>query len=110
MGFLLRVDALLRRIVLRGRGSESRGRGCAADLVLVVHEALHPRFERRGDDLYTRVDVPLLQVGRRRPCTVQRACTPNRVPGARLHLPARERLLFAALCMSERNPALGVGL
>ena len=49
------------RIVLAGRGSESRGRGCAADLVLVVHEALHPRFERRGDDLHTRVALPLLQ-------------------------------------------------
>ena len=44
--------------MLKGRGNEARGRGCG-DLVLVVHEALHARFQRKGDDLYTRVDVSL---------------------------------------------------
>lgn len=48
------------RIVLRGRGDEVPGRGCS-DLVLVVREALHPRFERRGDDLLTCVSIDLLQ-------------------------------------------------
>ena len=48
----------MRRLLLKGRGNEARGRGCG-DLALVVHEALHARFQRRGDDLYTRVDVPL---------------------------------------------------
>jgi DnaJ-class molecular chaperone len=46
-------------VVLKNRGDEARGRGCG-DLILVIHEALHPRFQRKGDDLYTRVDVPLL--------------------------------------------------
>ena len=46
--------------MLRGRGDESPGRGCS-DIVLVVREALHPRFERRGNDLFTCLSVPLVQ-------------------------------------------------
>ncbi|BDA49616.1 DnaJ homolog subfamily B member 4 [Coccomyxa sp. Obi] len=48
------------RIVLRGRGDEVPGRGCS-DVILVVREALHPQFERRGDDLITCVSLPLVQ-------------------------------------------------
>ena len=46
--------------MLRGRGDESPGQGCS-DIVLVVREALHPRFERRGNDLFTCLSVPLVQ-------------------------------------------------
>ena len=48
------------RIVLRGRGDEVPGQGCS-DVILVVREALHPQFERRGDDLITCVSIPLVQ-------------------------------------------------
>lgn len=30
-------------------------------MALVVREELHPRFERKANDLLTRVEVPLLQ-------------------------------------------------
>lgn len=46
------------RIRLRGQGESGRG-GQAGDLYLVVHYRPDPRFEIRGDDLYTKVDVPL---------------------------------------------------
>jgi DnaJ-class molecular chaperone len=36
------------------------GRGAAGDLYLVVTVLPHSRFERKGDDLVTEVDVPLL--------------------------------------------------
>lgn len=31
-----------------------------ADLVFVVREELHPRYERRGNNLITRVNLPLV--------------------------------------------------
>ena len=44
------------RITLAGKGNEAPGRG-AGDLVLVVRQALHARFERRGDDLLATAQV-----------------------------------------------------
>ncbi|MEX2158291.1 MAG: J domain-containing protein [Dehalococcoidia bacterium] len=43
------------------RGSRVRvgGDGTGADITLVVSVRAHPRFERKGADLYTNVDVPL---------------------------------------------------
>lgn len=48
-------------MVLKERGDERMGGGSAADVALVVREELHPRFERKGNDLMTRLEVPLLQ-------------------------------------------------
>ncbi len=45
-----------RRLTLAGKGDEAPGRG-AGDVVLVVRQALHARFERRGDDLHARVEA-----------------------------------------------------
>jgi DnaJ-class molecular chaperone len=45
-----------RRLTLAGKGDEAPDRG-AGDVVLVVRQALHARFERRGDDLHARVEV-----------------------------------------------------
>ncbi|MDO8615152.1 MAG: DnaJ C-terminal domain-containing protein [Dehalococcoidia bacterium] len=48
------------RVRLAGEGSPSPGRaGPRGDLYVVVRVRPHPRFERRGDDLYTDVPVPL---------------------------------------------------
>jgi curved DNA-binding protein len=44
---------------LAGQGQPGRGGGPAGDLYLVVSVRPDPRFERRGDDLVTRVQVPL---------------------------------------------------
>jgi curved DNA-binding protein len=45
------------RIRLRGQGES--GPGGKSDLYLVIHIRPDARFEVRGDDLYTKVDVPL---------------------------------------------------
>ena len=45
------------RIRLAGKGEPGQNSGPAGDLFLVPHIAPHPRFERKGDDLYT--DVPV---------------------------------------------------
>lgn len=45
------------RVRIAGEGE--RGAGARGDLHLVVSVRKHPRFERRGDDLYTDVDVPV---------------------------------------------------
>ena len=50
----------LRRVVLKEQGDEHMGRR-SSDVALVVREELHPQFERKGDDLLTRVEVPLVQ-------------------------------------------------
>ncbi len=48
------------RVVLKEQGDEHLGRR-SSDVALVVREELHPQFERKGNDLLTRVEVPLLQ-------------------------------------------------
>ncbi|KAK9838097.1 hypothetical protein WJX81_001295 [Elliptochloris bilobata] len=47
------------RLTLTGKGNEAPGRG-AGNLMLVVRQALHAHFERRGDDLLHNAEVPLL--------------------------------------------------
>jgi DnaJ-class molecular chaperone len=47
------------RVRAAGEGGEGSGGGSAGDLYLVVSIAPHPRFERRGQDLHTRVRVPV---------------------------------------------------
>ena len=47
------------RVRVAGEGEHGAGGGRAGDLYLRVRLAPHPRFERKGRDLYTRVDVPV---------------------------------------------------
>ncbi|QWW19037.1 molecular chaperone DnaJ [Schaalia sp. 19OD2882] len=47
------------RIRLAGKGEVGLGGGPAGDLYLEVHENPHPVFTRRGDDLHTRITVPM---------------------------------------------------
>ncbi|ADJ26717.1 chaperone DnaJ domain protein [Dehalogenimonas lykanthroporepellens BL-DC-9] len=47
------------RVRLAGKGGEGTGGGPRGDLFLVVRVAPHPRFERKGDDLYAPIEVPL---------------------------------------------------
>jgi len=47
------------RIRLAGQGGPSGNGGAAGDLYLRVHVGAHPRFERKGDDVYVDVDVPV---------------------------------------------------
>jgi curved DNA-binding protein len=47
------------RVRVAGQGHPGRAGGPAGDLYLVVAVRPDPRFERRGDDLYTRVVAPL---------------------------------------------------
>ncbi|MEA2584091.1 MAG: curved DNA-binding protein [Thermomicrobiales bacterium] len=47
------------RIRLAGQGNPGRAGGPAGDLYLVVTVRPDPRFEREGDDLRTRISVPL---------------------------------------------------
>ncbi len=49
------------RIRVAGEGHPGLGGGPAGDLYLVVHVLPHERFERRGDDLETKVEVPLTE-------------------------------------------------
>jgi molecular chaperone DnaJ len=46
------------RVRLGGRGHAGSHGGPPGDLYLLVHVEPDPRFERRGEDLVTRVDVP----------------------------------------------------
>lgn len=46
------------RIRVSGRGSAGERGGPSGDLYVVAHVERDPRFERRGDDLVTRMDVP----------------------------------------------------
>ncbi len=48
------------RVRIAGEGRPGTGKGAAGDLYLVITTLPHPRFERKGDDLVTEVDVPLL--------------------------------------------------
>jgi curved DNA-binding protein len=47
------------RVRVAGEGESAPPGGAAGDLYLVVRLLPHPRFERRGQDLYTRVLVPI---------------------------------------------------
>ena len=47
------------RVKVRGEGEPGTGEMPAGDLYLVVRLLPHSRFERRGQDLYTRVPVPV---------------------------------------------------
>jgi curved DNA-binding protein len=47
------------RVRAAGEGEAGPGGGSSGDLFLVVHVLPHPRFDRRGQDLYTRVAVPV---------------------------------------------------
>jgi len=47
------------KITFEGKGDEVRG-GPPGDLVFVVREQPHPRFTRRGNDLHTKVQIPLV--------------------------------------------------
>jgi DnaJ-class molecular chaperone len=47
------------RVRASGEGEPAPAGGAAGDLYLVVRLLPHPRFERRGQDLYVRVPVPV---------------------------------------------------
>jgi DnaJ-class molecular chaperone len=47
------------RVRIAGEGEQGSGGGQAGDLYLRIHQTPHPRFERKGRDLYTRVQIPL---------------------------------------------------
>ena len=58
----VRVPAGVRdglRVRASGEGGPGSQGGSAGDLFLVVQVLPHPRFERKGDDLYARVGVPV---------------------------------------------------
>ncbi len=48
------------RVRIAGEGHPGFGGGPKGDLYLLVTVANHPRFERKGDDLYVDVDVPVV--------------------------------------------------
>jgi len=48
------------RVRVAGEGRPGFGSGAPGDLYLVTTVLPHPRFERKGDDLITDIDVPLL--------------------------------------------------
>ena len=48
------------RVRIAGEGHPGTGGGPKGDLYLQVTVAGHPRFERKGDDLYVDVDVPVV--------------------------------------------------
>ncbi len=48
------------RVRATGEGASAPAGGSAGDLYLTVRVLPHPRFERRGQDLHTRLPVPLL--------------------------------------------------
>jgi curved DNA-binding protein len=47
------------RVRVAGEGEHGAGGGQSGDLYLRIHVPPHPRFERKGKDLYTRVPIPL---------------------------------------------------
>lgn len=47
------------RVRAAGEGEAAPPGGTAGDLYLIVRLLPHPRFERRGQDVYTRVSVPM---------------------------------------------------
>jgi curved DNA-binding protein len=49
------------KIRLRGQGGPGAGKAAAGDLLLTVHVAVHPYFQRRGNDLIVRVPITLAE-------------------------------------------------
>lgn len=47
------------RVRLKGKGSSGIGGGPPGDLYVVVKVLPHPRFQRKGDDLTTEIEVPV---------------------------------------------------
>jgi DnaJ-class molecular chaperone len=47
------------RVRVGGEGEQGTGGGQSGDLYLRIRQLAHPKFERRGRDLYTHVAVPL---------------------------------------------------
>jgi curved DNA-binding protein len=47
------------KVRMRGEGQAGAAGGPAGDLMLRIEVLPHPRFERRGDDLHTTVEVPV---------------------------------------------------
>jgi DnaJ-class molecular chaperone len=47
------------RVRIASQGQPGQAGGAAGDVYLVIAVSADPRFERRGDDLYTRVSAPL---------------------------------------------------
>ena len=47
------------RVRVAGEGEPGAGGAPSGDLYLRIRQAPHPRFERKGRDLYTRVPIPL---------------------------------------------------
>ena len=47
------------RVRLAGKGGEGAAGGPQGDLFLLIKVRPHPRFERKSDDLYETIDVPL---------------------------------------------------
>jgi DnaJ-class molecular chaperone len=47
------------RVRVAGEGERGSGGAQAGDLYLRIHTTPHPKFERKGKDLYTHVSVPL---------------------------------------------------
>jgi curved DNA-binding protein len=47
------------RVRVSGQGGQGQAGGATGDLYLVIEVQPDPRFERRGDDLYTQVQAPL---------------------------------------------------
>lgn len=50
-----------KRIVIRGQGDVGENGGVAGDLVVILHVAQHPLFERDGNDLYCAVPISMTQ-------------------------------------------------
>jgi DnaJ-class molecular chaperone len=49
------------KIRLRGQGGPGVGKAPAGDLLLTVHVAAHPSFQRRGNDLIVRVPITMAE-------------------------------------------------
>jgi DnaJ-class molecular chaperone len=49
------------KIRLRGQGGAGEGKAPAGDLLLTIHVAAHPSFQRRGNDLIVRVPLTLAE-------------------------------------------------
>ncbi|HEY2706120.1 MAG TPA: J domain-containing protein [Candidatus Dormibacteraeota bacterium] len=77
-----------------GQGGPGAQGGAAGDILVRVHVLPHPRFRREGDNLYTRVEVPLdvallggeVQVPTPRGTRVQLTIPPGTQNGAKLRL------------------------
>ena len=82
------------RVRAAGQGGAGRGEGAAGDLYVRVTIRPHPRFRRDGDDLISRVEVPLdvallggeVPVPTLRGTTAQLRIPPGTQNGARLRL------------------------